>query len=277
MERGAKRLLPLTLELGGKDPMIVLKDANLERAANAAVFGALQNAGQTCISVERVYVEGEAYEPFVAKVVEKVRALRQGAPAGPAQVDIGAVTSPDQVELLQEHVRDAVDKGAKVEVGGRLREGGEGTFFEPTVLTGVDHTMKCMTEETFGPTLPIMRVADEEEAIRLANDSEFGLDSSVFAGSHRHGEQVARRVQSGASVVNDTLVNYFAMEIPIGGMKQSGVGARHGKTGIQKYCQRQNLVVTRFGPNKELYYFPYNKTSSKLTELMIRALYGRGG
>ena len=277
MERGAKRLLPLTLELGGKDPMIVLADANLERAANAAVFGALQNAGQTCISVERVYVEGDAYEPFVSKVVEKVRALRQGPPAGPAQVDIGAVTSPDQLETLEEHVRDAVDKGAKVEVGGRRRATDSGTFFEPTVLTGVDHSMKIMTEETFGPTLPIMRVADEEEAIRLANDSPFGLDSSVFAGSHRHGEQVARRVQAGAAVVNDALVNYFAMEIPIGGMKQSGVGARHGRTGIQKYCQRQNLVVTRFGPNKELYYFPYNKMSSKVTELMIRALYGRGG
>src|SRR3954453_12109102 len=141
MERGAKRLLPLTLELGGKDPMIVLKDSNLERAANAAVFGALQNAGQTCISVERVYVEGEAYEPFVAKVVEKVRALRQGAPGGPAQVDIDAITSPDQVETLEEHVRDAVEKGAKVEVGGRRRATDAGTFFEPTVLTGVDHSM----------------------------------------------------------------------------------------------------------------------------------------
>ena len=276
MEQGAKRLLPLTLELGGKDPMIVLDDANLERAANAAVFGALQNAGQTCISVERVYVEGDAYEPFVQKVVEKVRGLRQGAPAGRAQIDIGAITSPDQLDILDEHVRDAVEKGAKVEIGGNRRETGGGTFFEPTVLTGVDHTMKCMTEETFGPTLPIMRVSSEDEAVRLANDSEFGLDSSVFAGDPERGERVARRLESGASVVNDTLVNYFAMEIPIGGMKQSGIGARHGRTGIQKYCQRQNLVVTRFGLNRELYYFPYSKFSSKLTELMIRGLYGRG-
>src|SRR4051794_33596032 len=133
-----------------------------------------------------------------------------------------------------------------------------------------------MTGEPSAPPLPIMRVAEEGGATRLANASELGLASSVFAGSHRHGERVARRLQSGASVVNDTLVNYFAMEIPIGGMKQSGIGARHGKTGIQKYCQRQNLVVTRFGPKKELYYFPYSKTSTKLTELMIRGLYGRG-
>ena len=277
MEQGAKRLLPLTLELGGKDPMIVLADANLERAANAAVFGGLQNAGQTCISIERVYVEGGAYEPFVAKVVDKVRALRQGPPAGPAQVDIGAVTSPDQLETLEEHVRDAVEKGAKVEVGGRRRDTAAGTFFEPTVLTGVDHTMKVMTEETFGPIVPVMRVADEEEAIRLANDSEFGLDSSVFAGDPRRAERVAQRVQSGAAVVNDALVNYFAMEIPIGGMKQSGIGARHGRAGIQKYCQRQNMVVTRFGLDRELYYFPYSKLSSRLTDLMIRGLYGRGG
>ena len=278
MERGARRLLPLTLELGGKDPMIVLDDADLERAANAAVFGALQNCGQTCISIERVYVEGAAYEPFVARVVEKVRDLRQGAPGGPAQVDIGAMTSPEQLDTVDEHVRDAVEKGARIEVGGHRREIGDGgSFFEPTVLTGVDHTMKIMTEETFGPTLPIMRVQSEDEAVRLANDSQFGLDSSVFAGDHRRAERVARRVESGGVVVNDTLVNYFAMEIPIGGMKQSGVGARHGRTGIQKYCQRQNMVVTRFAPKRELYYFPYSRFSSKATELMIRALYGRGG
>ncbi len=274
-ERAAKRLLPITLELGGNDPMIVLRDANLERAANAAVFGALQNAGQTCISVERVYVEGEAYEPFVAKVVAKVNQLRQGVPSGRASVDIGAVTSPEQIDILEAHVRDAVEKGATVHTGGRRREG-DGWFFEPTVLTGVDHSMRIMSEETFGPTLPIMRVDSEDEAVRLANDSQFGLDSSVFAGDPAHGEAVARRLEAGSSVVNDALVNYFAMEIPIGGMKQSGVGARHGKVGIQKYCQRQNLVVTRFGLNRELYYFPYSRSGSTLTTLMIRALFGRG-
>ncbi len=274
-EQGAKRLLPLTLELGGKDPMIVLRDANLERAANAAVWGALQNGGQTCISIERVYVESDAYEPFVAKVVEKVGRLRQGAPGAAGQVDIGAVTSPEQADVVEEHIRDAVERGAKVEVGGKRREGA-GSFFEPTVLTGVDHSMKIMREETFGPTLPIMRVDSEEEAIRLANDSDMGLDSSVFAKDPAHAERVARRLQSGAAVVNDALANYFAMEIPIGGMKESGVGARHGRIGIQKYAKRQNLVVTRFGLNRELYYFPYTKGATKLTEWLIVALFGRG-
>jgi acyl-CoA reductase-like NAD-dependent aldehyde dehydrogenase len=275
MEQGAKRLLPVTLELGGKDPMVVLRDANLERAANAAVWGALQNAGQTCISVERVYVEGDAYEPFVAKVVDKVRRLRQGAPGGPGEIDLGALTSPEQVEIVQEHLRDAVEKGATIETGGNLRPG-TGRFFEPTVLTNVDHSMRIMTEETFGPTLPIMRVDSEEEAVRMANDSSMGLDSSVFAGDVSHGERVARRIQSGSVVVNDALTNYFAMEIPIGGVKESGVGARHGKVGIQKYCQRQNMVVTRFGLDREVYYFPYRKSSAKLTELLIVALFGRG-
>jgi acyl-CoA reductase-like NAD-dependent aldehyde dehydrogenase len=275
MEEGAKRLLPVTLELGGKDPMVVLRGANLERAANAAVWGALQNGGQTCISIERVYVEGDAYEPFVAKVVEKVKRLRQGAPAGPGQIDVGALTSPEQVDIIEEHLRDAVEKGARIETGGALRSGA-GRFFEPTVLTNVDHSMKIMREETFGPTMPIMQVRDEEEAVRLANDSSMGLDSSVFADTNAHAEEVARRIQSGAVVVNDALTNYLAMEIPIGGIKESGVGARHGKVGIQKYCKRQNLVVTRLGLNSEVYYFPYRKAAAKLTDTLIVAMFGRG-
>ncbi|HEV2752414.1 MAG TPA: aldehyde dehydrogenase family protein, partial [Solirubrobacteraceae bacterium] len=256
--QAAERLLPITLELGGKDPMIVLEDANLERAANAAVWGAMENAGQTCISVERVYVEGGAYEPFVARVVDKVRTLRQGGPGGPGRADIGAVTSSEQLETLEDHVRDALEKGARLEAGGRRRDG-PGDFFEPTVLSGVDHSMKVMTEETFGPVLPVMRVDDVEQAVALANDSRYGLDSSVFAGDHRRGEQLARRLEAGAALVNDVIVNYFATELPIGGVKVSGLGARHGAVGIQKFCQRQNIVVTRLGLNRALYYFPYSR------------------
>jgi acyl-CoA reductase-like NAD-dependent aldehyde dehydrogenase len=273
--QAAERLLPLTLELGGNDPMLVLEDANLERAANAAVWGSMQNGGQTCISIERVYVERGAYEPFVAKVVEKVAGLSQGPSVGAGGVDVGAVTSPDQVEILEDHVRDAVEKGAKVRAGGRVGEG-PGSFFEPTVLTDVDHSMKVMREETFGPMLPIMRVDDVEEAIRLANDSNLGLDSSVFAGDPDRGESVARRLETGAAVVNDAIANYFATEVPIGGAKESGIGARHGATGIQKYCQRQNVVVTRFGLSRELYYFPYSKGTARLFDLTLVALFRRG-
>ena len=185
------------------------------------------------------------------------------------------MTSPEQADVIEEHVQDAVARGAKIETGGK-RRAGSGCFFEPTVLTNVDHSMKIMREETFGPTLPVMRVESEEDAIRLANDSDLGLDASVFAKDPAHAERVARRVQSGGAVVNDALINYFAMEIPIGGIKQSGVGARHGKIGIQKYAKRQNLVVTRFGRNRELYYFPYSKGAAKLTEWLIVALFGRG-
>ena len=273
--RAAERLLPLTLELGGNDPMIVLEDANIERAASAAVWGSMQNAGQTCISVERVYVEGDAYEPFVAKVLDKVRGLRHGDASDSGRTDVGAITSPGQFEVLEAHVRDAAEKGAEVRTGGRRREG-TGDFFEPTVLTGVDHSMNVMREETFGPVLPIMRVRSAEEAVRLANDSPLGLDSSVFAGDSARAEHVARQVESGGAVVNDVLLNYFATEIPLGGIKESGIGARHGAVGIQKFCRRQNLVVTRFGLNRELWYFPYSRTTARLIDAALVLLFGRG-
>ena len=176
MERAAKTLTPVGLELGGKDPMIVLEDANLERAANAAVHYSMQNTGQTCISVERVYVEEPIYDEFVGKVEQKMRGLRNGAPGGPGAVDVGAITSPPQVDLIDSHVKDAVDKGARALVGGKRGEGA-GDFYEPTLLVDVDHTMECMTEETFGPTLPVMKVRDAEEAVRLANDSQYGLQA----------------------------------------------------------------------------------------------------
>ena len=177
--RAAERLIPVSLELGGKDPMIVLADADLGRAANAAVYYAMQNAGQTCISVERVYVEDAVHDEFVRLLAERVASLRQGDPrGGPGTVDVGAMTTPAQVDVVAEHVRDAVTRGATVVAGGER----DGAFFPPTVLTDVDHSMLAMREETFGPTLPVMRVRDAEEAIRLANDSDYGLAASVFTG-----------------------------------------------------------------------------------------------
>jgi len=273
--QAGERLIPVTLELGGNDPMIVAEDADLDRAANAAVWGSLQNAGQTCISVERVYVQSPVYEEFVGKLVGKVRALRVGLSTGPGETDVGAITSPAQLETLEEHVKDAVQKGAVLATGGR-RVSGPGAFFEPTVLTNVDHSMKVMQEETFGPILPVMRVDSLDEAIRLANDSNYGLNASVFCRDRDRGERIAALIESGGTVVNDVLVNYFATEIPIGGMKESGLGARHGAQGIQKYCSRQNIVVTRFGLKRELYYFPYSKRTAKLFDWLLVAIYGRG-
>jgi acyl-CoA reductase-like NAD-dependent aldehyde dehydrogenase len=276
-EAAAKRLIPCSLELGGKDPMIVLSDADLERAANVAVYYAMQNAGQTCISIERAYVEAPVYDEFVAKVSEKVRALRVGAPHGPGSVDVGAITFPPQMQTISSHVDEAVDKGARVLAGGKAVEGAGGRFYEPTVLVDVDHTMKIMTEETFGPTLPIMKVADVEEAVRLANESPYGLGASVFTRNTERGEQIARRLQAGAANVNDAVVNYTALELPMGGAKASGLGSRHAAGGIRKYCSQQAIVVTpRLALKREAHMFPYKAKTTRMIARLFKLMYGRG-
>ena len=167
MQQAGKTVTPVSLELGGKDPMIVLADADLERAANSAVYYSMQNGGQTCISIERVYAEAPIYDEFVAKVEWKMRELRQGVSTDPGTVEVGAITSPEQGDIVEAHVADAVEKGARVLVGGK-RHSERGDFFEPTLLVDVDHSMKCMTEETFGPTLPVMKVADVDEAVEAS-------------------------------------------------------------------------------------------------------------
>jgi acyl-CoA reductase-like NAD-dependent aldehyde dehydrogenase len=276
-ESAGRRLIPASLELGGKDPMIVLSDADLERAANFATYYSMQNAGQTCISIERAYVEEPVYDEFVAKVSEKVRALRVGPPAGPGSVEVGAITFPPQLQTIEDHVADAVDKGARVLAGGQSSSQGGGRFYEPTVLVDVDHTMKCMTEETFGPTLPIMKVADAEEAVRLANDSPYGLGSSVFTKDTERGEQIARRIDAGAANVNDAMINYTALELPMGGAKASGLGSRHGAGGIRKYTSQQAIVVTpKLALKREPHMYPYKARTSRLLAGMFKFLYGRG-
>jgi acyl-CoA reductase-like NAD-dependent aldehyde dehydrogenase len=275
MERAAKTLTPVGLELGGKDPMVVLSDADPERAANAAVHYSMQNGGQTCISVERVYVEEPIYDEFLSRVEQKMRGLRHGPPAGPGAVDVGAITSHPQVDLIDSHVRDAVDKGARVLVGGRRREG-VGDFYEPTLLVDVDHSMECMTEETFGPTLPVMKVRDAEEAVRLANDSPYGLQASVWTKDLAKGERLARMIEAGVVTVNDAQVNYAALELPMGGWKESGLGSRHGADGIRKYTKKQALLVTRFAPKRDLHMLPYRERTTKMIERMLRFVYGRG-
>jgi acyl-CoA reductase-like NAD-dependent aldehyde dehydrogenase len=276
-EAAGRRLIPASLELGGKDPMIVLADADLERAANVATYYSMQNSGQTCISIERAYVEAPVYDEFVGKVTEKVRALRQGRPdGGPGTVEVGAMTFPPQVDIVEDHVQDALSKGARVLTGGH-RGGGDGLYFEPTVLVDVDHSMKIMREETFGPTLPIMKVADAEEALRLANDSPYGLAGSVFSRDTARGEEIARRVESGAVCVNDAIINFAALELPMGGVKASGLGSRHGAHGIRKYCSEQALLITpRLALKREPHFFPYSRRGTKRLGKALKLLYGRG-
>ena len=276
MERAARTLTPVSLELGGKDPMIVLADADLERATSAAAYYSMQNGGQTCISVERVYVEAPVYDAFVDGLTRKVASLRQGVSSGSASVDIGAVTFGPQLEVVDRHVQEARAQGARALTGGAGREG-NGRFYEPTVLVDVDHTMAAMTEETFGPVVPVMKVADADEAVRLANDSEYGLAASVWTKDARRGEAIARRIEAGAVCVNDAQLNYLALELPMGGWKASGLGSRHGAGGIRKFCRQQSLLVTRFAPpGGDLQFYPFKAGRMKLARRLVRVLYGRG-
>src|SRR4051812_33716244 len=216
MKTAADTLTPVSLELGGKDPLIVLADADVDRAANTALYYGMFNGGQTCISIERVYVEEPVYDEFVAKVTEKAKALRQGSgPSG--SIDVGSMTFPPQVDIVEKHVEDAKAKGARVLVGGERGTHDGGYWYEPTILVDVDHTMLAMTEETFGPTLPIMKVRDEEEAIRMANDSPYGLGASVFGKDTKHAEAVARRAEAGAGCGHDPPGHHTPLRLPRGG------------------------------------------------------------
>jgi acyl-CoA reductase-like NAD-dependent aldehyde dehydrogenase len=265
-ERAARRLTPVSLELGGKDPMIVLEDADIDLAAHAAVWGAMFNAGQTCVSVERVYVLEPVYEQFVAAVVRDVNALRVGAGEGP---HFGSMIDDRQVAVVENHVADAKAKGAKVVTGGE-RVTGPGSFYPPTVLVDVDHSMSCMTEETFGPTLPIMKVAGVAEAISLANDSPYGLSASVFSRDIERAKQVAVQLDCGAVNINDVISNLMCTTAPMGGWKGSGIGARFGGAeGLRKYCRIETVVEPRITVGAGMNYY---SSSPKAQQRMNRQL-----
>ena len=176
---------------------------------------------------------------------------------------------------MSRHVEQARSAGARVLTGGAAREG-RGRYYEPTVLVDVDHTMSCMTEETFGPTVPVMKVADADEAVRLANDSEYGLSASVWTKDAARGEALARRIEAGSVCVNDFQLNYYALELPMGGWKASGLGLRHGAPGIRKYCRQQSLLVTRFAPPTDIWFYPFKPRTTKLIGWMLKLVYGRG-
>ncbi len=274
MKRAAERLIPATLELGGKDPMIVLQDADLERAANGCIWGALFNSGQVCMSVERVYVEEPVYDEFLARLRGKIASVRQGL--SEEDPDIGSMIMPRQIETVEDHVRDAVSKGARLLAGGRRNARLKGFFFEPTLLAEVDHSMKVMTEETFGPLIPVMKVRDSEEAIRLANDSRYGLDASVWSRDTRKARAIAQRIEAGAVCINDCLSNFQITEAPMGGVKESGLGRRHGAEGIRKFCNQKTLVVDRFAMKSELNWYPMSGLTRGLMRRMINLFFASG-
>lgn len=255
-ETAGRKLIPVVLELGGSDPMLVLSDANVEAAASGAVWGRFTNCGQTCAAVKRVFVEASVAEPFVRKVVEKTRALIQGEDTR-FEVDVGPVVSAPQLDIIEEQVRDAVRRGARVAAGGKRPRGKKGYYFEPTVLLDVPAEARVLREETFGPVLPIVTVPDEEEAIRRANDTPFGLSASVWTRSRRRADRVARRLEAGSIFVNDGLFTYGVCETPWGGFKESGLGKTHSAEGLLEFT-RTKQIARNLLPNPKPWWFPYH-------------------
>ncbi|HEX8335840.1 MAG TPA: aldehyde dehydrogenase family protein [Pyrinomonadaceae bacterium] len=268
-EAAARRLLPVVLELGGKDPMIVFEDADLAAASEAAVWGAFANSGQACASVERCYVHERVAEEFTRRVVEKARALRQEPGVA---CDLGAMSSERQFRTVEEHVKEAVERGARVLAGGGHARGcsERGWFHEPTVLADVDHSMAVMREETFGPVLPLMTFRDEAEAVRLANDSPFGLTASVWTRDIRRGRRVASLIEAGTVMVNEVLYTHGIAQTPWGGVKQSGLGRTHGRLGLLEMVAPHHVHVNRLASMQDVWWFAYTPGAATLFRSLAR-------
>jgi succinate-semialdehyde dehydrogenase/glutarate-semialdehyde dehydrogenase len=270
-----QQLVPCVMELGGKAPLIACADADVERTAQAIVYGGFFNGGQACISVERVYAHREVHDALVSRVRELVGKLRQGSPEG--EVDVGAIIFPKQIEVARKHVEDAVSKGAEIVCGGKQRPG-PGQFFEPTVLARCTHEMTVMKEEIFGPIVPIMRVDSDDEAIRLANDSHLGLNAYVFTKDRAKGRRLAERIEAGSVVVNDVLSNYACAEAPFGGRKLSGYGRVHGDDALRDMCDQQHVNLDRFAmPAKDPFWYPYSSRSYRWSLRAFRLLFSGAG
>lgn len=268
-----RKMIPCTMELGGKDPAIVCPDANTDQAAASIVFGGLTNAGQTCASVERVYAHESVYDELVEKVVERVKKLRVGNPLK-GDTDIGPMVDPGQLEIVKEQVEDAVAKGAKVLCGGKPMEG-PGRFFAPTVLTNVDETMRVVHEETFGPLIPIMKIASIEEGIQKANDSEYGLSAYVYTKNQAYGRQIAKQLEAGTVMINEALVTFAIPETPWQGVKMSGMGKSHSDEGLRGLCYpyhvNENGMVKLA---KSPFWQPYSRKMFHLLIAGANMLYG---
>ncbi|MGN6108179.1 MAG: aldehyde dehydrogenase family protein [Kofleriaceae bacterium] len=268
MMAASERLTPVLLELGGKDPMIVAEDADLDKAAEAAVYGALTNAGQACISVERIYVADAVHDRFVDEVVKQVRGLKTGGDDG----HLGAMTSAAQVAIVKDHLEDAVSKGAVVHTGGP--DAISGNYIQPTVLTNVDHKMKVMSDETFGPVIPIKRVGSLDEAVKLANDTPYGLGSTVFAG--KAARTIAAKLRAGMTSINSVMGFAGIPSLPLGGVGESGFGRIHGDEGIREFTRVKSTAEQVMSLPLNMMTFRQPKDMSKRLRGMIKQLYGDG-
>jgi len=270
-EQAAKHLIPVTLELGGKDPMIVCHDANLERAAKGAVWGGFTNSGQVCMSVERLYVDERVYDVFVQLVKREVEKLMQGTNIND---DIGSMTFKKQIEIVKEHVTDALTNGAKLVTGNPPEKWQEGShFLQPIVLTDVKDNMKIIQEETFGPVLPIMSFRDEEDAIIKANSSPYGLNASIWSNDLKKARKMASRLESGAVLINDVLISVANHHLPFGGAKKSGIGNYHGENGLRMFCQEKAIMVDLGKRASEVQWYPY-KGKYENFSVMIESYFG---
>ena len=273
-ERAGRNLIGCCLELGGKNPMVVLEDADLDEVVEGAVFGVFGNTGQICMHIERIYLPESRYAEFRDKFVARARGLdvRAAYDFGP---EMGSLVSPDHMERVRSHVEDAVAKGATVLAGGRARPDLGPAFFEPTILEGVTQDMLCGATETFGPVVALHRYRTVDEAVALANDTDYGLNASVWGRDVAVAEAVAKRIHAGNVNVNDILATAFASKgTPSGGVKQSGVGARHGDQGLTKYTDVQNLAVLKkqvMGPQPGQSYEDYVKGMLKGLTVMRKA------
>jgi len=269
-----ERLIPCTLELGGKAPAVVCADADLDRAAQAITWGGFANSGQVCASVERVYAVDSIHDALVERITQRTKELRQGDASRDANVDLGAMAWDQQVANVERLVQSALAAGAKLETGGQ-RSPGPGLFFQPTVLTNCRQDMDIMRKEIFGPVLPIMRVADEEEAVRLANDSHLGLLAYVFTRDRDRGKRLAERIEAGTVMINDVLNTYGCPETPWGGVKQSGIGRTHSVHGLRDLCETRHVNHDRVSMSRELWWYPYKEGTFKAMLAGAKLLFGR--
>jgi acyl-CoA reductase-like NAD-dependent aldehyde dehydrogenase len=275
LEGSVSNLTPIILELGGKDPFIVCDDAHLEQAVHASLAGVYIAAGQNCMAAERVLVQGGIYDAFVARVSEVVGRLRQGPPLEGEPVDVGAIVSPFQIDVIERLVDDAVAEGARALVGGKRARVLEGQYFEPTVLVDVTPEMAIMKEELFGPVMCIVRVKDDEEAIAIANASEFGLGSSVMTRDRARARRIAERLVVGSTTINDFGFTYMAQDLPFGGVKASGFGRLNGREGLRSCTNPKAILEDRFPLHMPAVLYPVKVGDYEVVRGLMRTIYSR--